>query len=100
MFFINCLFDFFTQLEQVNIFLDVKALHFALCFLVILFLFNVSKNNSNFTNFSIFKTSSYIWTIGALILGIEIVKYLNIHVNKYDIVLSLVGVSYYLSFFN
>ena len=83
----------FYPIRTGKYFLDVKALHFALCFLVILFLFNVSKNNSNFTNFSIFKTSSYIWTIGALILGIEIVKYLNIHVNKYDIVLSLVGLA-------
>lgn len=83
----------FYPIKTGKYFLDVKALHLALCFLVILFLFNVAKNNSNFANFSIYKTSSYIWTIGALILGIEIVKYLNIHLNKYDIVLSIVGLA-------
>lgn len=72
-------------------FLDQKALHLTLCFLVILFLLNIIYNDSNFTNLSIFKTSSYIWSIGALVLGVEIVKYVSIRLNTYDIFLSTIG---------
>ena len=59
--------------------------------MVILFLLNIIYNDSNFTNLSIFKTSSYIWSIGALVLAVEIVKYVSIRLNTYDIFFSTIG---------
>ena len=78
-------------LKTANYFMGIKALHFTLCFLVFFFLLSTIYNNSNFTNLSLFQTSSYIWTIGALVLGTEIVKYFRIHLSSYDIFFSTIG---------
>ena len=71
--------------------LKLFLLDFLFLFLVFFFLLSTIYNNSNFTNLSLFQTSSYIWTIGALVLGTEIVKYFRIHLSSYDIFFSTIG---------
>tara|TARA_B100000965_G_C19536892_1_gene733784 strand:- start:21 stop:1358 length:1338 start_codon:yes stop_codon:yes gene_type:complete len=85
------LYFFLIPLKNKSYYLDNKPLNLTILGLVVSFFFTCFINTSQISNLFIFKTSSYIWSIGAIILGIEIVKFINIKVGILDIFLSLFG---------
>ena len=85
------LYFLILPLKNKSYYLDNKLLNLSILGLVISFFLTFFINSNQFSNLFVFKTSSYIWSIGAIILGIEIVKFINIKVGILDIYLSLFG---------
>ena len=85
------LYFFIIPLINKSYYLDSKFLHLVIVALVAAFLLNSFIHSSQLSNLFIFKTSSYIWSIGALILGLEIIKFMNIKVGILDTYLALFG---------
>ena len=85
------LYFLILPLKNKSYYLDNKLLNLSILGLVISFFLTYFINSNQFSNLFVFKTSSYIWSIGGIILGIEIVKFINIKVGILDIYLSLFG---------
>ncbi len=85
------LYFFVLPLKNKRYYLDSKLLNLAIIGLVISFFLTCFINSNQLSNLFVFKTSSYIWSIGAIILGLELIKFTNIKVGIIDIYLSLFG---------
>ena len=72
-------------------FLDDKKLNLIMVILLISFIIFNFLRSISFTNLFIYQTSTYIWSIGALVLGYIFLDYFPNFVKKEDIILSLLG---------
>ena len=85
------LYTLFIPLITKRYFLDNKKLNFLLIFLYSsFFIWNVF-DGVNLLNPSIYKVSSYIWSLGALVLGYTYATKIGFKIYKQDIYLSLLG---------
>lgn len=71
--------------------LDEKKLNFFIVFLIFSFLTINFLNNVSLTNEFIYKTSSYIWSFGGLVLGYHFLSNKLFKINNEDFYLSLLG---------
>lgn len=72
-------------------FLNDKKINLVLIFLLFIFIFQNINYGQSFSNNFIFKTSTFIWSIGGLAIGYYLLKIVNFKIYDYDIYLSLVG---------
>ena len=72
-------------------FLNNKSINFLILLLLISFIFLNIYNQNEFSNPFIYQTSSYIWSIGAILLGFYITKFINFKILYTDISISLSG---------
>lgn len=85
------LYTFFIPLITKRYFLDNKKLNFLLIFLYSSFFILNVFDGVNLLNPSIYKVSSYIWSLGALVLGYTYATKIGFKIYKQDIYLSLLG---------
>lgn len=84
-------YSFIIPLFKKEYFLNDKKLNIYLCLLVIsFFLSNLISGESLYNPF-IYKTSSYIWSFGALIIGYKLLIFINFKIYKSDIYFSFLG---------
>lgn len=81
----------FIPLVRKSYYLKNRKLNISIFGLVVFFLITSYLIPTEISNIFIFKTSSYIWSIGAFVLALEIVKILNLKVRVFDVYFSLLG---------
>ncbi len=69
--------------------LDDKNLNIIISILIFSFFASLFINNSDFLNEFIYKTSSYIWSIGAISVGYIYLSYFRFKIYKFDVVFTL-----------
>lgn len=72
-------------------FLDDKKINLVIVLLILCFIVINFFNNSSFTNLFIYKTSTYIWSIGGIIIGYKFLDYFPSLIKRIDPVLSVSG---------
>lgn len=82
---------FFIPFINKTFALDNKNLHVVLVAIILLFVLNIFLNNSQFSNLFIYKTSTYIWSIGAIFVGYKYLEIFDFSIYKIDIFFSLMG---------
>ena len=81
----------FSPLLNKSYYLKNRNLNISIFGLVVFFLLTSYLIPTQISNIFIFKTSSYIWSIGAFVLALEIIKILNLKVRALDVYFSLSG---------
>ena len=71
--------------------LDDKSLNIVISILILSFFVFLVINNNDFLNEFIYKTSSYIWSIGAVSIGYLYLSYFKFKIYRFDIVLTLLS---------
>ncbi len=71
--------------------LDDKNLNIVISILILSFFVFLFINNNDFLNEFIYKTSSYIWSIGAVSIGYIYLSYFKFKIYRFDIVLTLLS---------
>ena len=84
-------FTIFIPIYKKKYFLDEKKLNFFVVFLVFSFFIINFLNNVSLTNEFIYKTSSYIWSFGGLVVGYYFLSDKLFKINNEDFYLSLLG---------
>lgn len=82
---------FFIPFINKTFALDNKNLHVVLVAIILLFVLNIFLNNSQFSNLFIYKTSTYIWSIGVIFVGYKYLEIFDFSIYKIDIFFSLIG---------
>ncbi len=72
-------------------FLENKSINICVILLVITFIYSNFLNDVSFSNVFIYKTSSYIWSLGAILIGYYLLNDKVFMIYKEDIYLSFVG---------
>ena len=85
------IYTVFIPIIKKKYFLDNKRLNLILVLLIASFYLLVIFNEENLLNPSIYKTSSYIWSFGALIFGYNFLEKINFKIYNQDIYLTLFG---------
>ena len=87
--FFVCVFIF--PIYKKTYFLDDKKINLVLGILFVSFVIINFLNRTSFTNLFIYQTSTYIWSIGALVFGYVFLDYFPNLIKKEDVLLSLIG---------
>jgi hypothetical protein len=72
-------------------FLENKSINICVILLVITFIYSNFLNDVSFSNVFIYKTSSYIWSLGAILIGYYLLNDKVFMIYKEDIYLSFIG---------
>ncbi len=72
-------------------FLENKSINICVILLVVTFIYSNFLNDVSFSNVFIYKTSSYIWSLGAILIGYYLLNDKVFMIYKEDIYLSFVG---------
>lgn len=85
------LFSIFIPIFKKRYFLESKLINVFVILLLITFIYNNFLNDVSFSNVFIYKTSSYIWSLGAILIGYYLLNDKVFLIYKEDIYLSFVG---------
>lgn len=78
----------FLPIYRKSFVFNFRDLNIAILCLLTAFLLSIAVNLNNLTNLEVFKTSSYIWSLGALTFGFIIANKINFKISYSDIFLS------------
>ena len=85
------IYSVLIPLIKKNYFLDSKFINLVAILLISTFVISNILNNVNLSNEYIYKTSSYIWSFGALAIGYYILNEKIFELNNVDVYLSFIG---------
>lgn len=85
------LFSIFIPIFKKRYLLESKSINVFVILLLITFIYSNFLNDVSFSNVFIYKTSSYIWSLGAILIGYYLLNDKVFLIYKEDIYLSFVG---------